>query len=305
MGSSQRGVRTRSLFRNTRISPAAAAAARLLVAAYPRFRSFSRTRKGAPRVASQSRVPSVLPSSMRMISKPRPAGIVACRLATIARVIGRQLNRGTTNETCIPSTRIREKVPEVLCVGGPAEPGDVGLKHRAVDPAVAPGDLLQARDLQALPMLDHVDKVGGVEQGAVRSCVQPRRAASENLDMKPSGLEIDAVQVGDFQFSALGRLEGARIGNDIAVVEIDAWNRKIRLWAGGLFLQRKDPSIRREFHDAVGLRIGHVVTEDGRPVGALGRALERPDEVVPVKQIVAKDQGGGRVADKPGPDQES
>ena len=57
-------------------------------------------------------------------------------------------------------------------------------EHGLVDPAVLPRDLLQAGDLETLPLLDGLDEVGRLEEGLGRAGVQPSGAAAEALDVE-------------------------------------------------------------------------------------------------------------------------
>ena len=45
----------------------------------------------------------------------------------------------------------------------------------------AKGDLLETSDLETLPLLDDLDKVGGLYEGFVSPCVQPRNPAAQFL----------------------------------------------------------------------------------------------------------------------------
>ena len=137
----------------------------------------------------------------------------------------------------------------------------------------------------------------------MRAGVQPGGAAPEQLDLQPAGLEVEAVEVRDLQFAALGRLQLARQGDDLRVVKIQAGNGVVRLGLDGLLLQREHAAVRGELDDAVALGVGHVITEDRGAAGPGAGGLEGVGQLVPVKKIVAEDQRGGRVADVVGPDQ--
>ena len=74
-----------------------------------------------------------------------------------------------------------------------------------VDPALAPGDLLDAGDLQALAVLDHVDELRGLEERVVGPGVEPGRPAAEHLHVKAAGLKVEEVQVGDLELARASR----------------------------------------------------------------------------------------------------
>ena len=84
-----------------------------------------------------------------------------------------------------------EEPAQVLGVARLAELRDVGLEAGPVDPALPPGDLLQAGDLEPLAVLDHVDELGGLEQRVVRARVQPGRAAAEELGVEQARVEVE------------------------------------------------------------------------------------------------------------------
>src|SRR5579862_4871411 len=69
----------------------------------------------------------------------------------------------------------------------------------ARDIAHAECDLLDARDLEPLPLLDRLHEVRRLQQGLVRSGVEPRRPASKPLDVQAAGAQIRPVQIGDLQ----------------------------------------------------------------------------------------------------------
>src|SRR5581483_5720741 len=86
--------------------------------------------------------------------------------------------------------RFGEQTDKIAAVSRLAELLDVGLQPGPVNPAVAPGDLLRTGDFQSLTILNHVDKFRRVEQGIVRSGVEPGRAASEQFHPQTTALEV-------------------------------------------------------------------------------------------------------------------
>jgi len=88
--------------------------------------------------------------------------------------------------------------------------------------------------------------------------VEPRGAAAEDFDVEFAGVEVEAVEVGDFEFAALGGFQLARHRDDVAVVEINSGNRVVRFRLGGLFFERKHATVGGELDDAVAFRIGDV-----------------------------------------------
>src|SRR6476646_10704867 len=72
----------------------------------------------------------------------------------------------------------------------------------AVDPGVLVGDLLGAGDLEALPRLDRLDEVRGLQQRLVRARVEPRVAAPEALDHQLAAFQVAPVEIGDLELAA-------------------------------------------------------------------------------------------------------
>ena len=73
------------------------------------------------------------------------------------------------------------------------------------DEAHALGDLLDARDLEPLPLLDGLDEVRRLQQRVVGAGVEPGDAAPEPLDVQLAPLEVRAVDVGDLELAARRR----------------------------------------------------------------------------------------------------
>src|SRR4051812_866994 len=61
---------------------------------------------------------------------------------------------------------------------------------RGIDVAFAICDFFGAGDLQALPLLDRRDELAGIEQGLVRSRIEPCHASSHHFDVQHAFPEI-------------------------------------------------------------------------------------------------------------------
>src|SRR4051812_32440427 len=72
-----------------------------------------------------------------------------------------------------------EHALEVSPVARFTELGDVRLEAGPVDPVFAPRNLLEARDLQALAIFDHVHELRCIQQRVVSARIQPSRTAPE------------------------------------------------------------------------------------------------------------------------------
>src|SRR5690242_14206561 len=82
-----------------------------------------------------------------------------------------------------PASAVQE-AEEVGAVAALGELGGAGAEFVVGEEALAPGDLLGGADLEALPVLDGADEVGGVVEVGERPGVQPRGAAGEDLDLQ-------------------------------------------------------------------------------------------------------------------------
>ena len=58
----------------------------------------------------------------------------------------------------------------------------------------------------------------------MRAGIEPSRAASEEFHVQLTALEVEAVQVGNFEFAAPGRLQAAGQRDDLGVIEIQPRN---------------------------------------------------------------------------------
>lgn len=83
------------------------------------------------------------------------------------------------------------------------------LLHNLIDfhqfilanPAVQICDFFQAGNLTMLMLLDSLYEVSGIHQTLVCTCVQPSKALTQQFYIQGTILQIDAVQIGDFEFT--------------------------------------------------------------------------------------------------------
>src|SRR5450759_3410370 len=185
-----------------------------------------------------------------------------------------------------------EKVAAVVALHLPREPGHVGRG----DPAGLVGDLLGARDLQALARLDGLNEIRGLEERLVRARVEPRHAAAEELDVEVSDFEIRPVDVRDLELAARRGFQRRRDVEHAVVVEIQAGDGIARARLLRLLLEADRVPLPVELYDAVTPGVEHAVGEDGRAGRTGGRALEHLRQAVPVEQVVAERERDGVLA---------
>src|SRR5262249_36392 len=91
-------------------------------------------------------------------------------------------------ETKRNSVLVVEQALEVLAIrrGSHARGNPLQIAGRDVSEVV--GDLLDARDLEPLALLDRLDVVRGLEERLVGAGIEPRDAAAEALDVQVTHL---------------------------------------------------------------------------------------------------------------------
>ena len=99
---------------------------------------------------------------------------------------------------------------------------DCRLQTGGVEPTLGEGNFFQTGDLQPLPTLDDLDEIGSRSQVSVTARVQPSGSAPQYLDRKPARFKVSSVQVGDFQFSAIGGLEFTGKRGSFLIIKIQA-----------------------------------------------------------------------------------
>ena len=116
-------------------------------------------------------------------------------------------------------------------------------------------DALQARHLQSLPLLYHLDERAGLAQRVVRARVQPGETAAQRLNLQLATLQELLVHARDFQLAA--RRGTYRLGHlqHLVGVEIKAHDGVVRLRVRGLLLDAQAVAIAVELRNAVTLRV--------------------------------------------------
>src|SRR3954469_4085107 len=176
----------------------------------------------------------------------------------------------------------------------PPESGEVFAR----DVAHPERDLLDAGDLDALPMLQYLHEVRRVEEAIVRAGIEPRHAAAEIDEAGASRSQIRVVEIGDLQFAARGRTKLLREGGDLVVVEIEAGHGEIALRLLRLLLDREQAAALANLGHPVALWVVDPVTEQRASVERLGFPLEQRSEAVTVEDVVAQHESDAFVADE-------
>ena len=77
------------------------------------------------------------------------------------------------------------------------------LQSLSFKPTALQGNFFQAGDFQALPILDEGYKQARLKQGIVSASIEPSDASAKEFDIEDSSFEIESVEVGNLEFSAL------------------------------------------------------------------------------------------------------
>ena len=107
--------------------------------------------------------------------------------------------------------------PQIDGIVGLAQPVRPRQHLAGVEEAVLERDLLEARDLDALPVLDGAHEGRCLVEAFMRTGVEPGIAAAEPRDGQVAPFEIGAVDVGDLQLAARRRLDRRRDVEDVVV----------------------------------------------------------------------------------------
>lgn len=105
------------------------------------------------------------------------------------------------------------------------------------------------------------------------SGVEPGMTTAEDFDVKCAAFEVGAVDAGDFEFSAGGRLDVLGDADDVAVIEVAAGDGEVGFGIRWLFLHRDGLASGIEFDDTEALRIMYLIAEGGAPVLRRAAAL--------------------------------
>ena len=109
---------------------------------------------------------------------------------------------------------------QILPVDALAEPADDRLELTLVDKCKIESDLLRTADLEPLAHFERAHEARRVDKQIGRARIEPREAPAHGLDIELAGVEIVAVDVGDFVLPARGWFERLCDCDDLRVVKI-------------------------------------------------------------------------------------
>jgi hypothetical protein len=134
----------------------------------------------------------------------------------------------------------------------------------------------------------------------VSNQAQPRPSF---LDGQLPALEINVVEIGDFEFAARRRSEARGDFDNPAVIKIESRHRPVRACLPRLLLDRDGSSGHVELDHPVGFGVAHLVSENGGARPRLRRALQNSRQAANVENVVAEHEGYRPVADELAADQ--
>ena len=88
------------------------------------------------------------------------------------------------------------------------------------DKTAAIGNFFNTGNLQALPLLDNLHKLAGIHQAVRRTGIKPGIAAAHNHHIQASFLQIQIIEVGNFQLAARRWLQITRLFHHIGRIKI-------------------------------------------------------------------------------------
>src|ERR1700687_1219244 len=125
----------------------------------------------------------------------------------------------------------------------------------------------------------------------MRARVEPCCASAHHADVELIALEIHAVDVGDFEFTALRRFEARGNFDDLIIIKIKSGDSVARFWVLRFLFNTERLwrlSMRIELDDAVALGVVNGVSKNAGSLGLERSCVQFLDEVVSVENVVAE-----------------
>src|ERR1700722_2892116 len=116
--------------------------------------------------------------------------------------------------------------------------------------------------MRVLPLFNGSHELRRFQQRVGRAGIEPRIAAAHAFHAQLSALEIDAVQISDFQLTARGRPQPRRDLRPLTIVEVEPGYGPMGLRNRWFFLDGSSASRRVKRYDAVTLGIRHMISKN-------------------------------------------
>ncbi len=189
----------------------------------------------------------------------------------------------------------RHEILSIAAFPGPLRQLVEGVERNVSEPEC---DLFRACQARALPLLEDLDVLAGLQQRGMGSCVEPSEAAAHDLDEKLSLLHVDAVHVGDLELAPRRRLDRSRNVGDLIVIEIQPSDRVAGFRLGRFLLDRERATVAVEFHHAVAFGVIHRISKHRRASPPIGSAREQLGQAVTVEDVITQHQRHRIAADE-------
>ena len=151
-----------------------------------------------------------------------------------------------------------------------------------------PGNFFEAGNFEALPGFHSLHKRAGFQQRVMRPGVEPCNSTSHQFHMQIATLQVQIVDISNFQLPTSGGFHLFRDIHYASVVEIEAGHSKIGFRFLGLFFNTDNPLAFVKLHHAVSMRIADVIAENGRPCISLHGSIQKISHPLPKENIVSK-----------------
>ena len=106
-------------------------------------------------------------------------------------------------------------------------PIGLALESASIQPSQAPGNFFQAGDFESLPGFEDLYELSRLKQRLMGSGIEPRGASAKQFDVERFLIQVNAMQIRNFQLAASGRLQAARKAFRTIVIKIESRNRII------------------------------------------------------------------------------
>src|ERR1051326_7581498 len=114
--------------------------------------------------------------------------------------LSKNRDRATSTASWSLRSALRRNPEQILPVTALGQGFGLGGELIGADIALAEGDLFRTADLEPLPAFDHMHEFRRLQQALMGARIKPGDAAAHFFHRQRSLLEINTVDVGDFQF---------------------------------------------------------------------------------------------------------
>ncbi len=107
-----------------------------------------------------------------------------------------------------------------------------------VDPFLPICYFFRAGNFETLSFFKDRNKFACIKERIVGACIEPGIATAHNFNVKLIFFEVQAIEVGDFQLTTLGRFQAFCQFDNLLVIKVESGDNIVGLWLFGLFFKR-------------------------------------------------------------------